>query len=168
MHTLNAVETASRNGALGSSRAGYRKRGRDSATTAMATIAAACTLLLGMQSAGAQPTIDTGATVSYMTVAGDTLYEVAQRYLTDAKGWRALALLNHVRAPRRLPAGMKLRLPVALLRRDSTAAHIVALSGMVTARLSASSARAEAPPEMPLWPRHVLGENASERFADEF
>ncbi|MGN6667402.1 MAG: FecR domain-containing protein, partial [Trinickia sp.] len=121
----------------------------------MAVIVAAAASL-GAQSVAAQTKIDARATVSYVTVAGDTLYEVAQRYLTDVKGWRALARLNHVSAPRRLPAGMILRLPVALLRRDSMAAHIVALSGRVTSRVRAHFAGAAA---LPLLPGRVLGEN---------
>jgi hypothetical protein len=104
--------------------------------------------------ARAQMTIDARATTTYVTVAGDTLYEVAQRYLTDARGWRVLAGLNHVNAPRRLPAGMSLRLPLSLLRRDVMPASVIAMSGLVTLRSLGGAA-----PAVPLWLGRTIGEN---------
>ncbi|RDU96831.1 FecR domain-containing protein [Trinickia dinghuensis] len=160
MHTPYAVATASRDDSLDFSKAGCGNEGRGSAMAVVAAIATAVALF-GTSSAGAQTRFDARATAAYVTVAGDTLYEVAQRYLTDTGGWRALALLNHVSAPRRLPAGMTLRLPLALLRRDSTPVSIVALSGLVTARMRGSSAGAGASPSVPLLAGRILGENDS-------
>lgn len=104
--------------------------------------------------ARAQMMIDARATTTYVTVAGDTLYEVAQRYLTDARGWRVLAGLNHVSAPRRLPAGMSLRLPLSLLRRDVMPASVIAMSGLVTLRSLGGAA-----PAVPLRLGRTIGEN---------
>ena len=158
MRNPNAVITVSREGSQGFDEAGCRKWGRASASAAIAAIIAAA-VAFGAAPARAQSKLDALATAAYVTVAGDTLFEVAQRYLTDAGGWRALARLNHVSAPRLLPAGMTLRLPLALLRRDSTAASIVALSGRVTARALGTSLGTGAAPEVPLLPGRILGEN---------
>ncbi|CAN7561170.1 FecR domain-containing protein [Trinickia sp. LjRoot230] len=91
-------------------------------------------------------------TVPYRALPGDTLYSVAERYLRDRNDWRVLAQLNHVAAPRRLQPGSTLRLPVALLKRDSLAARVVATSGAVE-RLS------RAAPPLPLANGTSLGES---------
>ncbi len=44
--------------------------------------------------------------VSYTTAAGDTLYEIAARYLRDPHDWAVLSRLNKVPAPRHLQAGI--------------------------------------------------------------
>jgi hypothetical protein len=69
------------------------------------------------------------AYVSYVTHEGDTLYEIAGRYLRDAGDWAVLSRLNHVPAPRRLPAGIALRLPADKLRQDPESARVIATSG---------------------------------------
>ncbi|RFU49905.1 FecR domain-containing protein [Paraburkholderia sp. DHOC27] len=69
--------------------------------------------------------------VTYVTSQGDTLYEIAQRYLRNPHDWTVLSRLNGVPAPRHLQAGVTLRLPAALLRQDQQAAHVVAASGPV-------------------------------------
>ena len=155
MHNPPAV-TAPSTGQWGAFQAaGGRKRGRRYAPAAIAAALAG----FAVSPAHAQTTIDAHATAAYVTAAGDTLYEVAQRYLTDAGGWRALARLNNVSAPRRLPAGMTLRLPLALLRRDSMSASIVALSGLVTARWHGTAKGQKAMPAVPLLLGRLLGEN---------
>jgi hypothetical protein len=68
-------------------------------------------------------------TVPYVTKAGDTLYEIAARYLRDPHDWTVLSRLNKVPAPRRLQAGIALQLPAALLRQDQESARVVATSG---------------------------------------
>jgi len=69
--------------------------------------------------------------VSYTTHDGDTLYDIARRYMVDPTDWALLSRLNHVAAPRRMPAGIVLRLPFAKLRRDPDAARVIAMSGPV-------------------------------------
>ncbi len=155
MLTPFAVTRASSERSLSDREARCRKGGRGCARWAIVATAA----WLGVSSASAQTRIDALATAAYVTAAGDTLYEVAERYLTDAGGWRALARLNHVSAPRRLPAGMTLRLPLDLLRRDATSASIVALSGLVTARWHGSSSGDGTAPAVPLLLGRTLGEN---------
>jgi hypothetical protein len=71
------------------------------------------------------------AYVSYTTHDGDTLYEIADRYLTDSSDWALLSHLNHVPAPRRMPAGIALRLPAGKLRQDPESARVIATSGPV-------------------------------------
>src|ERR1700761_7514712 len=59
--------------------------------------------------------------VSYTTRDGDTLYDIAGRYMADPADWALLSRLNHVPAPRRMPAGIVLRLPSDKLRQDQDA-----------------------------------------------
>lgn len=70
-------------------------------------------------------------TTTYETQAGDSLYSIAARYLSDPGGWKTLARLNHVSAPRRLKPGTVLRVPVALLRQDPLSATVIAANGLV-------------------------------------
>jgi hypothetical protein len=100
------------------------------------------------------------ATVPYLTHAGDTLYEIAARYLYDVHDWPALARLNHVPAPRRLPAGIVLKLPAALLREQAQSAQVVATSGPVEHAFGAG-------PYTPLVAGMLLGEGDRVRTGDQ-
>jgi hypothetical protein len=69
--------------------------------------------------------------ITYTTHDGDTLYEIAGRYLTDPADWALLSRLNHVPAPRRMQAGVALLLPAAKLKQDPQSARVIATSGPV-------------------------------------
>nr|WKF61136.1 hypothetical protein HUO10_005663 [Paraburkholderia busanensis] len=69
--------------------------------------------------------------VTYTTRDGDTLYEIAGLYLRDPGDWAVLSRLNHVPAPRRMPAGIALRLPADRLKQDQESARVIATSGPV-------------------------------------
>lgn len=71
------------------------------------------------------------AYVPYVTHEGDTLYDIAGRYLRDPADWALLSQLNHVPAPRRMPAGISLGLPAARLKQDQESARVIATSGPV-------------------------------------
>ncbi|MEM5313753.1 FecR domain-containing protein [Paraburkholderia sp. JHI869] len=68
---------------------------------------------------------------TYVTRPGDSLYDIATRYLRNPADWKKLASLNHVSAPRRLQPGTALRVPVALLRQDALSAKVIAANGPV-------------------------------------
>ncbi|OJA50919.1 FecR family protein [Burkholderia ubonensis] len=70
-----------------------------------------------------------GKTVVYTTRAGDTLYDVAARYLQGPDDWQVLAQMNGVPAPKRLQPGLALKLPVARLRKEQLSVRIVAVRG---------------------------------------
>lgn len=70
-----------------------------------------------------------GKTVVYTTRAGDTLYDVAERYLQGPDDWQVLAQMNGVPAPKRLQPGLALKLPVARLRKERLSARVVAVQG---------------------------------------
>ncbi len=98
----------------------------------------ACALALGLLPAahahqpGHPPThaaSKSPETTIYVTRSGDSLYDIAQRYLRDPADWTQLARLNRVSAPRRLKPGTALRVPVALLRQDGLSARVIATSG---------------------------------------
>ncbi|MBB3260534.1 hypothetical protein F4827_005438 [Paraburkholderia bannensis] len=87
----------------------------------------ACVLALGpLPAAHAHQTAET---TIYVARSGDSLYDIAQRYLRDPADWTQLARLNRVSAPRRLKPGTALRVPVALLRQDGLSAQVIATSG---------------------------------------
>ena len=69
------------------------------------------------------------AYVSYLTREGDTLYEIAGRYMRDPSDWAVLSRLNHVPAPRRMPAGIALLLPADKLKQEQESARVIATSG---------------------------------------
>jgi hypothetical protein len=69
------------------------------------------------------------AYVQYTTREGDSLYDIASRYMNGPADWAALSRLNHVPAPRRMPAGIVLRLPADRLKQDWETAQVVATSG---------------------------------------
>ncbi|QYD71930.1 FecR domain-containing protein [Paraburkholderia edwinii] len=92
-------------------------------------LAAALGLLSGPASAQDAGTRTASATVTYVTQSGDSLYDIASRYLRDPRDWAALRSLNRVKASRRLQPGIELRLPVALLKKEPQSARIVATNG---------------------------------------
>lgn len=64
----------------------------------------------------------------YTTREGDTLIDLAQRFLTQPQDWPRLAQINHVANPRRMPVGTPLRIPESLMRsvnRDGTVLEAV-------------------------------------------
>ncbi|KWN16840.1 peptidase M23 [Burkholderia territorii] len=88
------------------------------------------TVFVAYQYAIAQPPGHTdNETVVYMTRAGDTLYDVAERYLQGADDWRLLAQLNGVPVPKRLQRGFALKLPITRLREEQLSAHVLAMQG---------------------------------------
>ena len=67
--------------------------------------------------------------ISYLTHEGDTLYDIAGRYMRDPNDWAVLSRLNHVPAPRRMPAGIALLLPADKLKQEQESARVIATSG---------------------------------------
>ncbi|MEX3845162.1 FecR domain-containing protein [Paraburkholderia sp. BR10882] len=67
----------------------------------------------------------------YVARPGDSLYDIATRYLRNRADWKKLASLNHVSEPRHLRPGTTLRVPVALLRQDGLSAKVIAANGPV-------------------------------------
>ncbi|HEY2024777.1 FecR family protein [Paraburkholderia sp.] len=106
-----------------------------------AWLAAACLIATGTAGWGPAALAQTGPVkprlkvppvyVSYTTRDGDTLYDIAGRYLADPADWALLSRLNHVPAPRRMSAGIVLRLPSDKLKQDPDSARVVATSGPV-------------------------------------
>lgn len=68
----------------------------------------------------------------YAINPGDTLISVAAGYLANPNDWRKLQKLNYVTKPKRLIPGTKLRLPVALLKREAVIAEVIHVQGKVT------------------------------------
>ncbi len=66
---------------------------------------------------------------SHVVQPGDTLYDLAARYLEDPAQWPRLQSLNRVRDPLRLMPGRTLVLPAALLRARPAPAEVLHVSG---------------------------------------
>ncbi len=71
----------------------------------------------------------------YTVRPGDTLINIAERYLVDVGDWPAIQKDNQVDDPYRLLPGTVLRIPAALLRRAPAEVTIEASSGGVRRRL---------------------------------
>lgn len=67
--------------------------------------------------------------VTYVTRAGDSLYDIAVRYLREPADWTTLARVNRIGEPRRLRPGTVLRVPVALMRQEALSATVIAANG---------------------------------------
>jgi len=104
--------------------------------SAVSFIACALALFPVARSAGARESAPRAPApapemTTYVTRPGDSLDNIATRYLRSQDDWKKLARLNHVSAPRRLQPGTTLRVPVALLRQDGLGAKVIAANGTV-------------------------------------
>lgn len=71
---------------------------------------------------------------TYRVRAGDTIWDLAQRYLVDPTAWQYLVELNEVREPRLLPPGSVVRLPLRLLRAAPGRVDVVEVAGQAQQR----------------------------------
>lgn len=86
------------------------------------------------------------APIQYRVRAGDTLYDLAQRYLVRPSAVGQVQRLNRIANPRRLPVGHVLTVPADLLRTEPVVARLVAYSGPVSVRgIDAGPLRQEMP-----------------------
>lgn len=69
--------------------------------------------------------------VAYDVKAGDTLYDLASRYLSRTADYAEVQRLNAVRNPRRLPIGSTLLIPPHLLRTEEISGELAAFRGEV-------------------------------------
>lgn len=70
----------------------------------------------------------------YLTVQGDTLIGISQRYLKDPRQWPTLQQLNRVDNTRQLPTNTRLRIPVELLKSSPAPAMVKHVEGNVRIR----------------------------------
>lgn len=68
----------------------------------------------------------------YTVRPGDSLWNVAQRYLSDTSYLPRLEALNHVSEPRQLRPGTRLRIPVAWLKAQPVAVEVLHVRGEAT------------------------------------
>lgn len=67
----------------------------------------------------------------YLTVPGDTLIGIGQRYLKNPNDWPRIQAENKVDIPRRMPANFRLRIPVQLLKVTPAPVTVTAVNGNV-------------------------------------
>lgn len=80
--------------------------------------------------------------VRHVVVEGDTLYDLAERYLDDPGFWPELARANGSPDPQRLPPGQVVVVPAELLLARAGGARVEHLSGDVSLRRGGAEARA--------------------------
>lgn len=97
-------------------------------------VAVACAISLGLAppAARAQDGRAPSDIATYVVRPGDTLYDLAERYMTRPGDASQVARLNRVVEPRRLRPGTTLRIPVRLLRTEPVVARLAAFRGDVT------------------------------------
>ena len=69
----------------------------------------------------------------YTVRPGDNLWNITTDYLTRMDYWPKLQALNQVADPERLPPGMKLRIPIAWLKRLPATAQVLNVQGQAQA-----------------------------------
>ena len=111
-----------------------QERAKTGVAMACATV---CALLIG-QDAAAQikPAPRGGDVIEHKVIAGDTLEQLASRYLGDRARWTALQAHNQVSNPFRLRPGSMLEIPTRLLR--AAAASVEYVQGDVRSSRSLS------------------------------
>lgn len=91
------------------------------------------TLAAAIALAGAAPLAPPPqAPARYTVKAGDTLIGIGQQWFVDPGSWPQVRKLNRVTDPRRMPVGMVLNIPRALLKSEPVGAKVVAWRGDVS------------------------------------
>ena len=67
----------------------------------------------------------------HVTVPGDTLIGIGRQLLAEPRRWRAVARLNRIANPDRIPVGARLRIPVAWMRTEPRPATLLGRIGTV-------------------------------------
>ena len=93
--------------------------GRAKTGVALACVAAGALLVGHEASAQIKPAVRGGDVIEHRVLAGDTLEQLATRYLGDRTRWTALQAHNQVSDPFRLRPGSMLEIPTRLLRAAS-------------------------------------------------
>lgn len=93
-------------------------------------------------SAWSQPS--TSAGWNYEVRQGDTLIDIAKRYLLSASDWVGVVRDNHISRPRQLQPGSVISLPMERMRHVKLQAHVAYLRGNVQVRRSAAGAPPQA------------------------
>ncbi|MDG4582805.1 MAG: FecR domain-containing protein [Candidatus Competibacter sp.] len=86
----------------------------------------------------------------YTVRPGDNIWNITADYLTSMSYWPKLQALNRVADPERLPPGMKLRIPVAWLKSQPTAARVLSARGEVEVTLAFNNRTITAATDQPL------------------
>lgn len=86
----------------------------------------------------------------YVMREGETLFSVAQSYLRNEDAWRALQHHNGVQRDRKMPAGYKVRIPLAWLKTIPADASVVDVQGKVEVIAGGDNAVRPAQPGMRL------------------
>ena len=88
--------------------------------------------------AAAQQTSQPQQVIANRIVTGDTLTQIAQRYLGDATLWQALQSHNKVGSPYRLQPGSMLEVPMWLMRKATASVDFVQGSAQLRNRSTAA------------------------------
>ncbi|MEL7218217.1 MAG: LysM peptidoglycan-binding domain-containing protein, partial [Pseudomonadota bacterium] len=70
--------------------------------------------------------------ITYVIKKGDTLYDLARKYLSDHRSMSEIRTANGIKAPRRLQIGQTLMLPRAALRYEPVGLEVGSFTGRVT------------------------------------
>ena len=97
-------------------------------------LASSClALAVPLWAAQAPPALEPAAKTEpvhlHVTVRGDTLIRLGQRYLVEPGAWPQIARANALRDPNRIPLGMALRIPQRLMHTELVTATVTAVVG---------------------------------------
>jgi hypothetical protein len=77
----------------------------------------------------------------YLTVPGDTLGDIGQRYLKNPDDWTKIQSLNKVPNPKKLPKDTRIRIPVELLKVNPAPAKVASVIGNARVKPEGSAFR---------------------------
>src|SRR6186997_2043534 len=80
---------------------------------------------------------DTAAYFVHIAESGDTVYDLAAKYLQRPSDWERLRRLNRIENPTRMPIGTPVRIPIAWMRAVPAAARVVLVQGEATSKSAA-------------------------------
>lgn len=103
-------------------------------------------------------------TVVYVVRRGDTLYDLASLYLLRTSDYAVVQRRNRIANPRRMPVGMKLHIPAALLRTTPAQARVASYRGEATATIEGRTAPIARGMALPEGSVVATGANASVRL----
>lgn len=100
-----------------------------------ATIGRAMLALAGLvlATSGARAA-DESAYFVHIAEQGDTVYDLAAKYLQRPNDWERLRRLNRIEQPTRMPIGTQVRIPIAWMRAVPASANVVLVQGEATSR----------------------------------
>jgi hypothetical protein len=118
---------------------------------------------------GSAALAETSQAVWYYTVKpGDNLINIAKVHLLAPADWRRVQQLNGIKNPYKMPTGMVIKVPLAMVKHQPASAEVLAVSGQATLQKNAVQTPLSSGKQLSIGDTVSTGPNSSVtiRFAD--